>query len=822
MAESSKISKSDQNLLNILTYNSKVARDFESIKAIVDSIDVYGNPGEEVERMKRVKRNADALIGRYQHSSDEGYQGLISFSVPDETIKLGFKDIPHFPLADRIGQAYIGEEIKRPLIATMIDTSDQATNEFREHKLKVIKEYMYRNKVKAIEDREYQKAMMSLSQSGQQITPQQLQAVQEGVQKAVDQQIPRSISNALKSRNILVSERQGTALIQHAIRTLNVKEVSKEVFTNAVSSDYGIIEVGLRHNKPMYRSVDAYGFTFGRSHLSRYVEDAQWTRRITYLRGTEVFNEFGDKLKPKHIKKLPALYTSLDKKHNAEAWAHTEGKVGTFDLWSGNPVDWTTNSQQFIDTAQNSVIFNKRYGLRCLEVTFRLLTKRKLVERMDRETGEITRHWRDNSYKLDPGKGDIKLFTYVMPEIWGAKKLGQGSDAIYIDIGPLPWQTNALDDPWDVKGKYYGTTYSTHTDTINPRSLMDIGFTWNLLWDIEHAKLIKNAAQSNGHLLLMSLHAKPKKWTWQQFFDSWFYTNTALIDTSGENFTAQDMNMIRSQQIGHAMDMISSMRMMEWIQDQCARGMYYPPERLGQLSPYATATGVQMNNVLTSNQSEPFHDTHKNVIQRSLNGLLDVYRVSYKKDRRRLLAVLDDMSRFEIEIDEFMEKRYRMGVIVSTDTNDFNSVQQIKRWVDYLIQNQMVDFEDLARLEMAKDMNTILGIAEEAVRKKEERDKAALEIQMNQDREKFEMSQQSDDKNFAREMQMLQERLKNNIEVADIRADVMHRSVDVDKNGVSDLLQRDKLNQAFKMKEMDKKFEQEKELILMKMREQPK
>jgi hypothetical protein len=810
------VGASDVNLLDVLSYSSKIKNGYEAVHVIAEAIDVYQSPKTRKKFLTRLKKNSDLFLGRVNYKSKSSeYKNLLSYAIDGEQIDVGYKTIPHFPLADRIGHAQLGSIIKRPLAVTAVDSTGEGVNEYRELKAKSLASSLYNLKVKPVEDAARQMAQQLVFSQNVVETPEQIQqmesATQQMVQQALDAQVSKSVMNSIEMNPQLIVETQASNLMKHAIREFRVKEVRRDVATQAIICDLPIIRTGIRHNKAVYEAVNPAGFTWGRTTNVKEIQRSQWTHNEYYLQGTQIFEEFGDELNNAHIKEIEDLYIKIGK---LESQMLKGDSVGYFEM-SNSRLNLDPSQRDFI---ANSRILNRDYGVRVVHMTVKMLQKLKMVERYNADNGSVEVLFRSGTYKINRSRGDLKVTNIVVPQWWETYKIGTGAEAFYVGTKPLMYQARSLDDPWGVETCYYGAELSWVMGNANSRSYMDIGGVYNFLYDIFHAKLLKSASQTNGNILLSMINAKPKKWTYQQFMDSIFYSNFMWTQPGVKGLSAMEMQGIRSLAVGQIQDMAQNIQMLEWCEVTCSKAMHYPIQQLGQISPYMTATTTKINIDLSNNQFEPFHDALNSVIEKSLNGLLDCMRVAHKKDNRRFMSYLDDMSRHEIDLDMVMEARDRLGIFISTDINDFNSVQEIKAYGEYLLNAQLIDFEDLVLMKNASSMREMINIAQKGMKKRQERDAAAQRAQLEAENVRLQKLTEKEQMEFQRELEKIDRQGEWKLKDSNIRADLMRRANDVDGNNVNDYVARDVVSHKNKMEQMQKDFEHKKQLLEMELK----
>lgn len=814
-----------------IPYSKKMSNDGEWVEEMADYYDFYYSRDFYDERQAKLKINYDLYNGRAPDLNDylnKHHTSRHNFhhNGEDHELVTGYEDIEHHPIIDQVAKAMMGEQRKRPLSPVAKDTSGYAMNQRKRKKLEMLQAWVDQSIMDPIRQETIQGYYQEMGiEDPSQLPPEQQEQAQADISQRIEARTPSEIKEYMIKDYRAPSEIQAQKIIDYLMVEFDIKDVTDDGAKHAIITGEEVYRVGVQNGKPFFELVNPIGFTYYGSPNSRYIEDGDWAKYEQTMTYHEFFNRFGMQLRPKDYKKLDVIFSGLSSDHNYSNAVQSDlvsVVSSTGEMEQPHPDIRSNEGQGFMKDIYQRYGSLSHYDLRHVHLTWKSLRKLWYVERFDQRSGLLKGYWQDETYVPDKRRGDVKWKSYWVPQVWECDKIGY-IDSIYLNKRPLPGQYRSINDPFDVKLPYHGIEYNKLMRNTKNVSIIDLGKPWQYKFNVQMARLQELEATDLGKVLLTTMQAKPKDWGWQEFFNHIRYSKAVVLDLQQEGVGPAEAQFFKSIDLGNSNDIAEKVQYLEFIKQNIATSMYYNPSRLGQMSPDTAVTNNQQNIIQSSNQTEDFYSTHNTVVERMLNALLDAARFSHKENPDFLAHILDDMSKAELDTEEYPIHQSKVGVFLRNQSEDFQNMQKARDLLPFMIQNQMMSFPQAMKALWAKDGAEILNIAEKA-----EQD---LQDKMEQQREAEQQAaaQQQEMQKQLFEMQaqlkvLLQDKSDTaKIEMARLSATVMERGQDVNQNQISDTLEKEREKMAHDTQEQDKtrahEIDKLKEEIKMKEKE---
>lgn len=798
-----------------VSYSKKKANDFEWVEKMTDYYDYYYNVYRDEKRVSNMKLNYELYNGRGLDAMKEYAPGYGNPMLAEEGIGGGFEDVQHFDIISHIAKAMVGEQRKRPLKPTVIDTSGYALNDRKRKHLELLQGHLAQTIIAPINEEVTQAYLQEMGITDiYSLQPEQQQQMQSDITQRTDALTPKEIHEYMRKDYKAPSERQAQRLMEYLMKELDIKWLTDENFKHLIIAGEEIFYIGQNHNEPILKICNPIGFTWSASPNVQFIEDGEWCKYEEIIKFSEFFNEAGDKLTERQLKHLENIYQGNNMTDNFRSQMESK-LVSVIDrnpeMMNGVDIR-NRDGQEFMKDLQTK--YGSQYlaksDIRKVHVNFKSLRKLKNIRRMD-DKGKIDSFWVDESYRFNPLKGDVEEKIAWIPEVWECTKYGT-IDGIYLDKRPVPNQYKSLSNPWNVQLSYYGTQASRLMSNAKNVSPIDLGKPWQYKFNVQMARLHEIEATDIGKVLLTTFNSLPEGWTWDKFLMMMKYGKLAVVNSMAEGLNVNDLQAIRALDLSTIADLSSRLQYLEWLRNQVSTAMSYNPSRLGDSSPYQAVTNNQQSIIQSTHQTEDFYALHNKVVENVLNALLNISRFAYKDNEFKKSYILDDLSIAELDLDFEMLWRSEIGVFVSNSSEDFENIQIVKQQAQNMIQNGMISFPELIKLQWSKNYGDVLNISEEAAERQQKQmeaqqqaeqkmqeDQMRMEAQVLQMQQEFELLKQSNE-------------LRSKLDIATVQSMQFANQYDIDMNKINDGLQKaDKDNKTkIELEKMKTQLEEKK------------
>lgn len=786
-----------------VSYARKKANDYEYIKELADYYDHFYTPLQVKEERNRLRINYDLYNGRNPALDD--YKTVFSqYNFGDEakyTEALAHYDqIEHHPIIDQIAKAMVGERRRRKINARVKDISFNARNQRKAKKVELIKQLFTTTVIDPIR----MEVLESMNIDPEQLTPQMREEIQRQVEQQVQTMLLEEIKVYMENDFYLATDVQGQRMLEYWMKINDIENLTVEGFKHAIISGKEIYRHGIRNYKPFAEFCNPMHINYYLSPTKNNIEDAEWVSYEQYITVGEFFDMFGSEVKPKDLKKLDAQVKRGTNGNGRNDRLESQ-LVATIshdpNVLQGKVDQRNAGGQEYLRRVFGNVGQSAGYlKLRHVHICFKTQRMMYYVYRPDPETGNLRWEWMDESYTPNKMAGDIKWKTTWVNQIWELDKIGDGAEAIYLNIRPLKGQYNSPDDPFNPKMPYVGSEYSRLMCNTRNVAVMDLGKPWQYKFNVQMARLQEIEATDLGKVLLMVQNAMPKDWDPIDFYGYIKNYKLGILDTQQEGFNPNDAQLIKGVDLSNSNEIANKIQYLEFLKDNIAKSMYYNPSRLGQISPYLPVTNNQQNILQSSAQTEDIYSIHNNITERLLNALVDDARIAYYENPEAYTYILDEVSMADLQIEPDLLKNAKLGVTVSNQSEDEINLQTVREFIPYMIQNELIDFEDLTMLIWAKNGSEVLNLAKKGDKKKLQR----AEAEQAQAQQMAQAQQQHDEMMFERQR-----------ELEIIKQGIQH---DVDKNNLNDKVDREDHKAMASAAEKAKDRALMRELEMMRMR----
>lgn len=801
-----------------VSYSKKVANNFRRQIDIMDAYDYdYYDSNHDDTRLENYRRNYDLFNGRLDVDL---YNDPLVFNVGDETVSLDTEKVTHYPLISQVANAIHGEIIGRPWRPIAIDAGPSG-NTFREKKLNELLRKLAEQEIimpirRKVEERYF---MENGVQDIFKLTPEeQAQAVAD-IQKRTTALTPEGIMEFMANEFQTPNQRVVQQLTDHLSEVLRIKERADNNAKHAICTGQEIYYVGDRHGYPVFEEVNPKGFSYGGSQNTVWYQEMTWCRYEQWFtvgdmmqRHAEHFSEKNLRDLERHIEPIGGLTGVGDPRYDK-----TQERVMYELSLDGTPFhkrygDVNYKTREGSKTFQNiykDVITKygeqygrniNNYGIRESHICWRDKRKLKKVYRI--EGDKQVSYWQDEHYEPQPM--DIKVENVWVDEVWEGTKVGSTlGKEFYINIRPIPGQYKSIYNPFGTDLPYYGRSYNVHMNNTKNVSMIDLGKPWQMEFDMTMANIKHDLSTDLGNVLIAPLSMKPENWRWQEWFETIKNGKIAVAQLEGMGYNF-DPAMIRNINLTKTADIASKIQLLDFNFRNLVRAMNFNDARMGAVGQYTTNENIVQSQSASYNQTEGFFDTHRQIVEKAVNALVNRTRILYK-NRPESQYIYDDISRILADVSpDFWYETW--NVRLSTSSADIRKMEEIRAQIQAFIQNGM-SFDGILSLIMADTPGDVVDIVKKETKQREiQRQEMIQAEQQRQEREiQAEAQQKAEANMLKRELEM--NKLVSQERRTDIQADQFRRQADADNDKVPDSVQKAREDNAVKIRKMEMEYE---------------
>jgi len=210
----------------------------------------------------------------------------------------------------------------------------------------------------------------------------------------------------------------------------------------------------------------------------------------------------------------------------------------------------------------------------------------------------------------------------------------------------------------------------------------------------------------------------PKGWTWSQWYRSLFVAKTAIISTHKEGINSMDADVFKSIDMSRTVDIANDIKQLEYLENKIISAMYSSPEKIGNISQYATNQNTQIAIQGVDKQMYSFHERCRQIRENVLNGLLKIGMFVYKDNETVKSIILDDFLKAHYENNFEYGDSGSLSIRLVDDFQESEKLQQMRQLALTFLQNGMTGSQ-LASLFDAESIPEMRQFLEEVDRKRE-------------------------------------------------------------------------------------------------------
>jgi hypothetical protein len=754
-----------------ISYKEKTANECEWVRAKVNIYNRYNNSEFFANRVEKFKINYDLYNGRMESSTQRVVGENLSMELGMPTIhEVNDDDFVHFPIIQQILNDLEGEEMKRPFNLRTVSTNVNSESSRNQKRKELLTEYVtsvvkqrLMEKVTKEQEGYLQKKIGEIQNLPQTEYYQKYQEIIDQHKQELENQVkvmtPVEIQTYMAKEFKLPEEQLSNEILQYHKRTDNLKNIFDRGWKDVLltgEETYRCVDI---RSKPELQLLNPLFLTYDKNAEIDYIDEAEWISYTEYLSKFELITRF-----------------DLDEKHIDNLNEHENGFVANNNNF--NMLAWIELNPLNEDNTFNV----KRY--RTIHFVFKTLKKIKWIHRGDEKILV------DETYKFNKIVDDKEEVTWL-PEFWECTKICT-TKPMYVKMGPLVNQFRNPNNPYDIRSCYTGIVYSSRNS--QPISICDLGKPWQYIFNVVLNQTMDMIKSDIGKVLMANIKQIPAEYNPMQWMGFMKKYKMALVDTSSESAgPGVDPQYWKTIDLSFAQMIDQKLQLLEYIEKKIAQSMSYNPSRLGQQSPYETASANQSNITQSFNQTEKWFNLHQLMKERVTENFLDLAKKVYRDNPLITSYIMSDMSIATLNTEVADISNEYLRVFVSNSLRDTEMLSQLKSYMQPIIQNSNGDLRVVSEILTAETAGEIKNIISRIEDQKEQMQQQQA-AQVNQAKQmELEKLQQIEAMKHKNQLEAIDAKGGFDIKVAEISVERFALAKDIDRDGVNDDIEKEKL-----------------------------
>lgn len=705
----------------------------------------------------------------------------------------------HFPIIAPVIQHRIGLRKSKPLRGVVIDTSGYSMNMAKRAINNQIANWLNETVVtpvaKQIEMEELQKAGVTDIYS---LSPEDRQQLNSQTQDRLQQEVPVNIFDRFTKDYRSPLEEDAASFFEWLKNELNMDYLLPESYKHLLVAGRGPIKIDIKHGKIKLRVCNPRGHKAFLTENQHFFEDADANVYEDTISPVEFYTDYYENLSKDDKGKMAKVpqdwrpHGTLDDLQGK--YIATLGQQGVFKQ-DTRTIEGMDNWIKHLGHLGH--ITNDLYGIRRTTTQIRGGRYLKKVLRMEKETGEAGYFYIDESYTKNEAAGDISVELVRVPEVYNIEELGNG---IFANMGPLPYQYNSLDDPFEVRSQFYGSPISRMFGNSGHGWPMMKGLSYQFAYDMHQTLLDRDIAKNMGVVLQMMSKAIPSNMTPSQFASTLKSDKILLVDHEGMGLTPDALNSIRAINLSNTIDVAERRQHLAEIRENAVMSMNYNFSLLGTQSQYMAAKNVE-SSIDMANMQILSEETLQDKIEENLcNGILRIAQRVYRKNPPvgRFLGSDGGIMNMELQSSEIWNAN--LNVKVSYNYQDIQDLEKVR---NAIIQQSAsipgyLEPDEFVEVFLTKSIARLQNISLKASKRRKEQEAQQQQMQQQMAQAQLEAAAKQKEQDNIHEANMLTKRLETDRYKADIQGQAMNRGFDVDQDGIDNMTEAKTIEMAAK------------------------
>lgn len=721
-------------------------------------------------------------------------------------------------------QVLLGEELKRKTDYRAVIVNAEGIKSKEVKRTELLRDYI-ESKIEQLKQYYKQKASEKNPPPNQeQMEPDQAQMAMQEYENSLNDEVskilnPKEIENFMATEYQEVREIMVQQIINYLMRELDIKDKKNDSFKHACIAGEGITWVGIRAGEPALDVVNPLKFFYHKSGEVKYIQDGEYAGYRTYMSTSDILNNYSKFLTEEEIDNLQqtanhgthGIRTDLIgpkmKYHNVdiefEYNRRLRGEEGSYGYSDAN--DWEVTHVEWVSRAKVGFIrFKDEDGEDQMDLVSEDF---EIPEGSEKRIEEKPGGEKCTIWTLPEGE---ELEFYWVPEVWEGTRIGNHHDSMYINIRKKAVQFRNIDNPWKVKLGYHGYVYNaTNAPSI---SLMDRMKPYQYLYFIVMHKLKRLIARDKGPAFPLDLSMVDEKIGLQKtlyYLEELDYDLYNSLMNAEQPGSAQRGKLTGRVERGNTNQILGYIDLLRQLDIEIGEAAGVTKQREGAIGAQEAVTNAQQNIQQSNHITEKLFYDHNKMWETVMNSLVQVTQYCWKGNKIVKQYVLDDLSRYVLDIDGEELHNADFGIYVSNNIDDAELIETLKQMALPILQNEG-KLMDIVRIYKAMSASQLEREFKSEERERERKQQQQEEAQRQMQQEAIEAEKEAKERQYAHELQLKQMDLEIAIRKAEIDVFKFQKDLDVNNNNIPDPLEIEKLRteKDYKTKELEFKTKQ--------------
>lgn len=620
------------------------------------------------------------------------------------------------------------------------------------------------------------------------------------------QKIKDKLEDLVDFKFMSKAEVAANKILNYYKRLNNLIYAEIDGFKEALITATAIFKVDIRKNSLVAERCKPESIFPVRSGLSNDVRDSEIIAKVDYYPPSKIIDMYNETLTQGEVTRIiegnlhettaqNAAKKSLVFKNGEDLNRYTKNVFG---------IGGTMNTSD--DSGNIRVVTLNWKG-------YRLIYKRKYYD----DFGEVQHDYKHEKYKVNKARGE------VLTKMWAPEE--HQSTLIGGDIvtahGVKAYQFNTVHEPGKNISGYVGGYFNVGSERA--KSMIDNVANYLFLSDMVFARLEDLMAKNNGKAIELDLATMPKGW---KVKDIMYYIKAhglVLVDSMSEGNKGRVTGKMpgvyskgtRTLDAELGISINYMLQFLALIDDRISRATGVTDQRLGAIHNRELVGNVERSRIQSSLITEVWFNRYEQIILDLYDTMLEMSKQVIGKDDK-LQFVLDDMS-FQImaeDISKFANAKFGLFPVSSRKYAKLRST--LEGIAANAIANGNMDSSQLISLYDSGSMSEMIDKQYKIERERKRDAGRAAQQEAENTQKQIELSRQYDlenkqlDQSFLMEVEQLKADTKVKIESMKIQDNALSEHLgiirDVDKNGIDDRLDAERVIHDIELKMKDLKL----------------
>lgn len=593
-------------------------------------------------------------------------------------------------------------------------------------------------------------------------------------------------------------ERTASQILEYLYKVNFLKEEFSRGFEDALIVGEEIYCADIIGGEPILRKCNPLNIHTVRSGESPWIEDADIIVEDGYYSPGKVIDMYHDELTQAQVAKIDQGTSSRESENSFIKIGETEPSI---------MIDGIIDTEHMTAMRTFGEYWDYEGNIRVIRVVWNSFKKIGKLSYHD-EDGMPQETLVSEDYPVDKEAGETIKWMWIN-EWWEGTRIGEG---IFVKMKPRPLQFRTMANPSKCEPGYVGLAYNINSSKA--KSLMDRMKPYQYLYNVFMYRTELAFAKAKGKIATLDLAQVPDHWD----VDKWMYYAEVMGWAVKDSFKEAKKGAAQGKLAGQMqaqtpvidLDMGNYIQqhimMLQFLETQLGEIAGVSKQRQGQIENRELVGNVERAVTQSSHITEKWFALHDNVKIKALNTLLDTAKLAWGQETdKRYQYVLDDMSTMTLKFsgNEFRESDYGVMGLDSSDNAELLSA--MKQLAHAGLQNDKINFSQMMDIYLTPSMASIRRKIEKAEQDKQQEMKEQQQQAEKMQKEQLQAAQQQQAAEQEFEMAKIDKEYTYKIEIEKMKAAsrFAEKGVDLDRDGIPDVLESEKVESQERIKEME-------------------